>query len=276
MLIDWFTVGAQALNFLILVWLMRRFLYQPILHAIDQREQRIAAELAAADAQKAEALQIRAEFEHKKNELDQQRAALLQQAVETAQAEAQRLSEAARQAADALRVQRLQTLRNEVHNLNLEISRGMQREIFAIARKTLADLADTALEERLAAVFTRRLAEMPAPDRQGFAEALKMTKEPALLRCAFDLPPEQRATLQNALNESFAADIAIRFETAPDLIGGIELSANGWKLAWNMADYLESLENQLGELIKQPSQPETPAAGEPETAAEPSPSGAAE
>ena len=27
MLIDWFTVGAQALNFLILVWLMKRYLY---------------------------------------------------------------------------------------------------------------------------------------------------------------------------------------------------------------------------------------------------------
>jgi len=42
MLIDWFTVGAQALNFLILVWLMKRFLYKPVLHAIDEREMRIA------------------------------------------------------------------------------------------------------------------------------------------------------------------------------------------------------------------------------------------
>jgi F-type H+-transporting ATPase subunit b len=52
MLIDWFTVGAQALNFLILVWLLKRFLYKPILHAIDEREKRIAAELADADAKR--------------------------------------------------------------------------------------------------------------------------------------------------------------------------------------------------------------------------------
>jgi F-type H+-transporting ATPase subunit b len=37
MLIDWFTVGAQVLNFLILVWLLKRFLYGPILDAIDAR-----------------------------------------------------------------------------------------------------------------------------------------------------------------------------------------------------------------------------------------------
>jgi F-type H+-transporting ATPase subunit b len=52
MLIDWFTVGAQVLNFLILVWLLKRFLYKPILHAIDAREQRIAKELADADAKR--------------------------------------------------------------------------------------------------------------------------------------------------------------------------------------------------------------------------------
>ncbi len=59
MLIDWFTVVAQALNFLILVWLLKRFLYKPILNALDAREKRIAAELADADARKAEARQER-------------------------------------------------------------------------------------------------------------------------------------------------------------------------------------------------------------------------
>ena len=48
MLIDWFTVGAQAVNFLVLVWLLRRFLYRPILKAIDAREKRIADQLADA------------------------------------------------------------------------------------------------------------------------------------------------------------------------------------------------------------------------------------
>ena len=52
MLIDWFTIGAQALNFLILVWLLKHFLYQPILNAIDEREKRIAKELADAVAKR--------------------------------------------------------------------------------------------------------------------------------------------------------------------------------------------------------------------------------
>ena len=35
MLIDWFTVAAQVVNFLVLMWLLKRFLYKPIVYAID-------------------------------------------------------------------------------------------------------------------------------------------------------------------------------------------------------------------------------------------------
>src|SRR5580658_6185441 len=98
MLIDWFTVGAQALNFLILVWLMKRFLYQPILDAIDAREKRIAAELADAAAKQAEAQKQRDEFEHKNTEFEQQRAALLAKTTDEAKVERQRLFDEARKA----------------------------------------------------------------------------------------------------------------------------------------------------------------------------------
>ena len=73
MLIDWFTVAAQAANFLILVWLLKRFLYQPILKALDAREQRIAAELADADTKRAEALAEREAYKRKNAEFDGQR-----------------------------------------------------------------------------------------------------------------------------------------------------------------------------------------------------------
>ena len=87
MLIDWFTVVAQALNFLILVWLMKRFLYKPVLNAIDAREKRIAMELADAKSKKAEAKKDRDEFQQKNEEFDGQRAALLSKATEEAKAE---------------------------------------------------------------------------------------------------------------------------------------------------------------------------------------------
>jgi F-type H+-transporting ATPase subunit b len=251
MLIDWFTVGAQALNFVILVWLMRRFLYKPILRAIDGREKKIAAELAAADAKKAEATKERDEFQHKNEEFDQQRAALLSKATDEAKAERQRLLDEARKAADALSAKRREALGNEARGLNKAVSRRAQQEVFGIARKVLADLANTSLEERMSAVFTRRLREMDGKVKAALAEAIKASAEPALVRTALDLPAEQRAVIQNALNETFSADVRLRFETAPDLVSGIELATNGQKVGWSIADYLASLEKGVGELLKE-------------------------
>jgi len=251
MLIDWFTIGAQALNFLILVWLMKRFLYKPILHAIDAREKRIAAQLADATAKKDEALKERDEFQHKNEDFDRQRAALLGKATDEANAERQRLIGEARQAADALSAKRQETLRNDAHNLNQAISRRTRQEVFAIARKALTDLATTSLEERMGEVFTRRLHELTGEAKESLAKALKTAADPALVRSAFDLPPEQRAAIQKALNETFAAEIHVRFETAPDLVSGIELTTNGQKVAWSIADYLASLEKGVDELLKE-------------------------
>jgi F-type H+-transporting ATPase subunit b len=251
MLIDWFTVGAQALNFIILVWLLKRFLYKPILNAVDAREKRIAAELADADARKAEAQTERDEFQHKNEEFDQQRATLLSRAADEANAERQRLLDNARKAADALSAKRQEALRSDAHNLNQAIRRRTQQEVFAIARKALTDLATASLEERMTEVFTRRLLAMDGKAKVGLGEALKTASEPALVRSAFELPAAQRAAIQKTLNEAFSAEVHVRFDTAPDLVGGIELTTNGQKIAWSIKDYLASLEKGVDELLKE-------------------------
>jgi F-type H+-transporting ATPase subunit b len=259
MLIDWFTVGAQALNFIILVWLLKRFLYKPILNAVDAREKRIAAELAAADAKKADSQKEHDEFRHKNDEFDQQRAALLSKALDEVKAERQRLLDDARKAADTLSAKRQETLRSDAHNLSQAIRRRTEKEVFAIARRALTDLASTSLEERMGEVFTRRLRALEGDAKESVSRALKAAPELALMRSAFDLPAEQRATIQNALNETFASEIQVRFETAPDLISGIELITNGQKVAWSIADYLASLEKGVAELLQEKDIPRSTA-----------------
>jgi F-type H+-transporting ATPase subunit b len=250
MLIDWFTVGAQAINFLILVWLLRRFLYKPILGAVDAREKRIAAELADADAKKAEAQRERDDFQAKNKAFDEQRAALLAKATDEAKAERERLMVEARKDADGMRAKQEDALRNDQKRLGGEITRLAADEVFAIARKALGDLATVSLEERMGEVFTRRLHEMDAKAKDELRSAIKGSSEPALVRSAFDLPADQRAAIQNALNETLSLDVHVRFETAPGSVCGIEVTANGQKVAWSIAEYLASLEKKVGALLE--------------------------
>ncbi len=249
MLIDWFTVGAQVLNFLILVWLLKRFLYHPILDAIDAREQRIARELADADQKKNEAEQAREGFERKSAAFDKERATLLSQATEAANTERQRLLDLARAEAVALSTKRQESLRSEARELHQEITRRTRQEVFAIARKALGDLAGATLEERMVAVFIGRLQALSKDETKKLASALQTLSRPMLVRSTITLPAEQQAAIESVVRALLGAETAVSFETAADMICGIELTTDGHKVAWSIAEYLTELENGVDELL---------------------------
>jgi F-type H+-transporting ATPase subunit b len=255
--IDWFTVIAQAINFLILVWLLQRFLYKPILHAIDEREKGIATRLAEAEAKIALAQQERDEFQRKIEAFDQERAALLKKAMDEAKAERQRLLDEARRDADSLRAKRLDALRDEQRNLSQEIIRWTRKQVFAVTRKILTDLAAASLEERMGEVFVHRLRTLTAAVKAELAAALKTSAHPARVRSGFDLPPALRKAIETAVKETFGAETQLQFEVAPELIAGIELSTNGQKVAWSIADYLATLEKSADELLPADAGPES-------------------
>ena len=249
MLIDGFTIAAQLLNFIILVWLMKRFLYQPVLNAIAAREQKIAAQLADAAATKSKAHEQQLEFEQKNQAFDKQRADLLRQATAAAHAEHAQLMVDARQAADAADAARAAALLADTQALHSDIVRRTQQQVFEIARRVLGDLANVSLEQRACELFIERLHGLDAPALTTLRHALNSTSAaaPAVLRSAFDLPAAQLALLQTALDDTFGQALALKVETAPELVSGIELSAHGQKLAWSIVGYLAALSATLDE-----------------------------
>ncbi|MEZ4485078.1 MAG: hypothetical protein R2864_10965 [Syntrophotaleaceae bacterium] len=84
MLIDWFTVAAQTFNFLLLIWLLKRFLYGPILQAMDRREARIAGRLQEAQQEQEAAKNEAAEYRRLNRELEEGRAERLREVTEEA------------------------------------------------------------------------------------------------------------------------------------------------------------------------------------------------
>lgn len=251
MLIDWFTVGAQALNFLILLWLMKRFLYAPILKAIDAREQRIAAELKDAETKQAEAQKEREEFERKNETFDQQRADLLSKTTNEIEAQGRAMLDKARETADKWAAKRQEAMRAEADGLSQAIEDSARNEILAITRKTLQDLAATDLESSMVEIFIQRLGALDGQAKADLVVALETASTPPTVNSAFALPPSQQAAIQKVLHESFSFDNPLRFECRPELVCGIELSANGQLVAWNVDDYLLSLKKEIGRIASE-------------------------
>jgi F-type H+-transporting ATPase subunit b len=249
MLIDWFTVIAQALNFLILVWLLKRFAYQPVLQAINQREQRIAAQVAAAAAAQAAATTERDTLSRKSDELEQQRAALLEQVTQEAKATRSRLLEQAREDADAQRVRLLAALSAEQADLRSELGSKVREAVLQIAASAMRDLAHVALNEAMVNVFLEHLGELGEADRHVLG-MVGTNSATALVRSAFELAPPTRVRIQAAVAALGWPGARVQFETSTDLVCGIELQAAGHKLAWSVGDYLEGLQNGIDHILE--------------------------
>jgi len=247
MLIDWFTVSAQIINFLILMWLLKRYLYKPILKAIAAREALISGQLADASIREAKAKEEQEDFQKKNEAFEQQKAELMDTAKKQAEEARQKLLQAAGAEADALRAKNQEALKNDEQNMNQDILRRTKREVFAIAAKALRDLADASLEERMVGAFLKQLHNLTDEDKQTLSSAAP----PALITSALALPQAQRDILKAAMRESLGIHTdSLRFATAPELVSGIELSVGGNKLDWSIAEYLATLEKNVDEQLE--------------------------
>jgi F-type H+-transporting ATPase subunit b len=115
------------------------------------------------------------------------------------------------------------------------------------------------------------LRELDPKSKELLGAALKNSPEPALVRSAFNLPTDQKAAIQNALNETFSAVVRIKFEDSQDVICGIELTANGQKVAWSISSYLAELSKKVSNLVEIESSPAIKATPKPDTAKAPEP-----
>jgi len=229
--VDWITVVAQAINFLVLVWLLRRFLYRPILDAMATRERRIADRLAQANEREQAAAAREAEYAERlarfERESDERRAEVEREAAE----EKAQLLDAARA--------------REKREFAATLRESLGAAIGLAASRCVAELADANLQSRAIERFVARLASLDEPLRRALAGADRL-----VLVTASALDDEARAGLERSVREALAADPVLRFEHDPQLVLGVELRSADTRVAWSAADYLDEAERQIDQRIE--------------------------
>ncbi len=250
MLIDWFTVVAQIVNFLILVWLLRRLLYGPVLRAMQAREARIAAQSAEALAAKQVAEQEAAELRRLQAQLEESRDQVLAAARQEAEERRKELVAQARRELDEARAGWYRGLQAEREAFLRELRRRLGSQLCAISRQALADLADAELEARAVALFVRRLAALEADERARLVASARKGTRPIFVRSAFPLDDAARRALEDALFAGLDKPNKLTYEQDPALLCGVEISTQDHKIAWTMADYLAALERDILEHLE--------------------------
>ncbi|MGA8854279.1 MAG: hypothetical protein WB492_08900 [Christiangramia sp.] len=250
MKINWFTLIAQVINFLILMWLLKRYLYKPILKAIDERENKILAQLNDAEAKKTEAKKERDEFAEKNETFNKQKEALMAKVIEESNTKAEKLKEQARTNASLLKAKLEKSLQEEQERHHLEISKKIQQEVMSIAKKTLVDLSSSGLEDQIVNTFIIHLKHLKEDNKKQLISALNTGNDQILIQSAYDFSKDQQASIKETLINFSDQERTFQFKTTPELIAGIELSTNGYKLSWSISEYIKSLQKNISEHIE--------------------------
>ncbi|MEO6151336.1 MAG: F0F1 ATP synthase subunit B [Mucilaginibacter sp.] len=245
MQINWFTVIAQLVNFVILVWLMKKYLYKPILQAIDEREKKLATEIADAQKKMNEAKSEQAEFKQRNSAFDQHKKKMMDQVATDAENERQTLLDAAKNEAAAAKVKQEKASKELQESLNNEVVQKTQEKVLAITKKVLSELASTNLEEQTVHVFIRNIKAITETDKKQFIDAFHKGSEPLSIKSAFELPEKEQKKIITAIANLLGPDVKYIFETDPTMISGIELVTAGYKLSWSFAAYINSLEKTI-------------------------------
>lgn len=239
--INWFTVIAQIVNFLILVWLLKRFLYKPVLNAIDQREKKIADQLQEAAAKKADAEKEHDLFLQKNIHFDNERAAKMDGLQEEVDSEKSRLLEEVRDESNALRTKYDESLKQQERDMQDTIKRKTQDAVFSIAGKTLADIADANLEEQAIQVFIKKIEHLDAANKEELKNALRHADKKVAIKSAFEISDSSKMQLEKCIEEITGDKNSFKYELEPELISGIEIDTKTYQVSWNIESYLDSL-----------------------------------
>ncbi|UCE30626.1 MAG: hypothetical protein JSW68_11265 [Burkholderiales bacterium] len=244
MSIDWLTVSAQVVNFLVLVWLLKRFLYVPVTEAVARRERHIADRLEQASSRERDAAEREARYAAELQTIERTRRERLAEVERAAEHERARLLEAARH--EVAEVER--GWRAGLAQEQREFLVGIRDELAAAVRhataRCLAELADAALEDRAVGMLIGRLAGLDADTRRALAGA-----DWLVVACAFELDDERRARIERAVRAAIEPAGPVRFEHAPQLLLGIELRSPGTRVQWSAAEYLREAEQAIRDRI---------------------------
>jgi len=247
--IDWFTVAAQIVNFLVLVWLLKRFLYKPITSAMRRREERIETRLSEAQEARQQAEDKARELDQRNAELDRSKDEILQSARDEAADLRDRLKQEIRDEMEQDRAAWRGHLAEERDDFLRALRQQAASRVLDMGRDLLSEYGGGDLTAQSVERFVDRLATLEGDELDKLQEAAAEKQAIALVHSAAELDGPTKGKITRALHKTVCADMDVRYEVAPDLLLGACLTIGDYRVEWSASRHLERLEADMAEII---------------------------
>ena len=239
MSIDWVTVLAQIANFLVLLWLLKRFLYRPILDGIDAREAEIAKRMADAEQAKQDAKIAENQFIKQRAQLVSDQDALLEKALAATEDQRDGLLSDARTKLQQEQKDWRKHLEHERVAFNKRLQETGSDALMKLTRKALSDLADEQLEDAIVRHVGKQLEPIAAELLQAAAGSLK-----AQVSTRDALPAATQILLQSEVQQ-WLPEVTLSFATDAQQSPGLVMQVGGAQVSWTTDSYMDEFAELL-------------------------------
>ena len=244
MRLDWTTLALQLVNFAILVWLLQRFLYRPVLRVIDARRTALAGERTQAAHETEAARQQLAQLQAQRVSLDAERAAALARAEE----EGRRLLEArraqAQRDADDLLAQARRTLAEERQQAREQLQRATLELAADMARRVLMEMPEELRVEAWLERIEAHLQSLAPAQRSQLAGELTGGGTLRVVTAA-PIAGQAQERWRTKLRTALAPDARVDFAADAALVAGAELQFPHSQLSFSARSAIAALQEEV-------------------------------
>lgn len=243
---NWVTFIAQIVNLFVLVYLLKRFLYQPIVSTLTKRQDYVENKVKNAEEAEKSALKEQIIWEKKQAEFDAQKQERLDEALAEIEQLKKEQGEIIRKEIKIRREKMQADLNRETTALQLEIRDLMARHFLELSQKVMVDLSGLSPIEQAILLFRKKIETIPTSEKNKIKTILKKQTN---ITISLSDKLSNKATLelirfvQKKIGISDKNKIQVTIE--PDLILGVEMIIGDIIIEWNLKSYFEIFENNL-------------------------------
>lgn len=248
--IDLFTFVAQVINLVILLFLLRKFLYLPVLKAVEERQKAIAAELEEAEKSRKKALQDEEKCAEKLKEINEHKQEIIAKTQEEADRLAVELNDKAKKQYEVSKENWQKKILAEQDSYVAGMQKSVAEQFGNFAGKAMEQMADAALDELVVRKFMNKLRSLPEEQKTEYANSFGKQKN-FLLQTAFEISTPVKKQLEDLLRTewSLSGDVKFSYQVSKELISGICVQAGEQSLDWSFQKYLAEFKNNVSREI---------------------------
>jgi F-type H+-transporting ATPase subunit b len=238
--LNWTTFILEIVNFLVLVWLLKHFFYQPVQAMVARRQQGITSQLKEADERHQQADELRQQYEHRLADWEDEREAARQSLRHELEAERSRLLQELQQ---SLRAEREKSTVLGARQLD---ERVREAEVQALAQgarfvaRLLERVASPEVEVRLFELLLAELRELPPSELEALQTLQEGKPVAVVVSSVYPLAEGQRQLLQQQLQALVSASLHFSYQQNPALVAGLHVTVGPWVLHANLRDELKT------------------------------------